>query len=197
MLNKYFNRIIIWTLLILLLSIATYFNRSIFVQSLEDEITELKADENSLKNQLTFKSAQINLYNSVYYDNSEIEHMIPTGYNELDVINYYIKRPVEISPVSGKLINYTITRNIKPEQLKLSNNVEGTKINATIEFDDPTLDCEVQIERYIQTLQNTVRSVYLSQISYSKPSEGIDKNQFVYVVQIEYYIFNYLESSTK
>jgi hypothetical protein len=183
--RKYLNRIVVWGLLIVALSFGTYYATKFFLDPLDNTILDLQKEQTDIQRDITMITSQINRYNTLYFEENKINVMIPKGYQQLDIENKYVKKPVQIDTVKGTLQNYTITNNVKPEHLKLSNNIAGVKITAAVQFE--TMD---QVVNYVYELHNSARSVYINQLTYNLPSEGA-KDPFTYTVQIEYFVFYY------
>lgn len=189
MIRKYLKRIITWTILTLILGVVTYFSRQAVINPIHEEIAAKERKNRDLQQQIQFIERQINNYQNTFFDYYEMKKLIPDGgINELDerleILDNYVKKPVAVA--KGTLNSQNITFRQKPAQLKLSNNVEGVKVTATVEF--KTFQ---QVEAYLAELHNTMRLVYIDKVNFNLPTENTNMEEFVHLVTIEYYLFYY------
>jgi hypothetical protein len=188
MFRRYFNRIVVWSIMIAAFTGLTIYGRGVFIDSVKDDIIKLKSQEQQLLQTEQNLIININRYNVDYFEVNKLSQLIPTGYSQIDFENYYIKKPVRIDGVNGILNNYTITNNVKPEYLNLSRDLVGTRVSAIIEFQS-----EQHIYNYIQELYDSAVLIYVQDINFSLPSENtiINDTDFKYILQIQYFVFNY------
>ncbi len=184
--NKYLQRFLVWTLLIVVLSLVTYNNYRIFiVNGIKQEIEEEKKlgkeyDGNNGKIQIVLK--QIENYNKNVYDDNKFSLFIPDGYDNRDITLNYVQRPLLNS--GGELTSsISITEEMPEINWSSSSNkkdIKGIKISIMFNIDINNLDL------YLAELQNSVRLIYIDDFKYTLPS---DNDQSIIKVNMSYYLF--------
>lgn len=194
MIRKYFKRIFAWGLLITVLTFASIYGRRLVIEPMDQEILELEQKQKNLEFRVLSIKTQINRYTVDYLDNGAINSRIPTGYDQLRMENFYVKKPATIDRVNGNLVNYTITNDSKPANLSLSNDVRGVRVTTTVEF-----QTEEQIYNYLAELHQSIRAVYVDTINFNLPGEEQEnrKEPYKYTVQLTYYTFYYQSAAKK
>lgn len=181
--KKLLSRVLVWSLLIIGLTLVTFYSHTIFVKSLEDKIVELKRIEQSTKSDILILNAQIERYNDSLYDNNKLLLMIPDEESNNNIQQKYILRPLNVADAS--MISFSIS-DTTPKNLNLSSDVRAKKVLLKFEVDDVD-----QLYSFINELYDSIRCVYFGNINYKLPGEKelLSGNTKKIVVQIEYFLF--------
>lgn len=186
--KKYVTRVLVWFLLVLVLSVITYYNRVLFINPLNQTITNLEQKEKTQLATLEDINDKIDEYNLKVYDDNTIKQMIPEDYNENEALKFFVYRPINLS--EAKLLSVD-TEDKMPENINWSNSksddgVMARKIMITFEIQDLS-----KLSKFIDELAESVRFVYFGNINFTLPGEkGYDSSETKPIkITMDYYLF--------
>lgn len=186
--KKYVTRVLVWFLLVLVLSVITYYNRVLFINPLNQTITNLEQKEKTQLATLEDINDKIDEYNLKVYDDNTIKQMIPEDYNENEALKFFVYRPINLS--EAKLLSVD-TEDKMPENINWSNSksddgVMAKKIMITFEIQDLS-----KLSKFIDELAESVRFVYFGNINFTLPGEkGYDSSETKPIkITMDYYLF--------
>ncbi len=185
--KKYVIRLLIWFLLVVILSIFTYYNKVLFINPLNQSITDLEQKEKIQLSTLEDINNKIFEYNLKLYDDNTIKQMIPDEYDENETLQFFVYRPINLA--EAKLLGIN-TEDVMPENINWSNSksddgVMAKKIMITFEIQDMS-----NLSTFIDELAESVRCVYFGNINFTLPGEkGLISTETKIKITMDYYLF--------
>ncbi len=195
--RKYFYRALVWILLIVGLTLVTFFNYRMFItNSVKKDIAreETVAQQyDGTTGQIQMLITKINNYNNKVYDDNTYTQMIPLGYDDKEIILDYVERPILLSNAS--LISIGLKDNTMPTNIKWSStgsakDIKGVQITVSFKIADIS-----DLTKYIDELQTSVRCVYFGDLSYTLPAN--DAQDSSVTIKMIYYVFYNDTETTK
>ncbi|MDF2698519.1 MAG: hypothetical protein K0Q49_75 [Haloplasmataceae bacterium] len=190
--RKYITRILVWALLVIILSVGSFYLRLLLIQPLNTQIENLSKKKIDTEQTIKLLETQLNNFNNITYNNNEISLMVPLNLDIDEIEQKYVLRPVYMLDLI--LNDYNISDGA-PTNLLLSKDIGSKKITVdfTIEKDEIT-GLEIgPLYDYINELYASQRSVYFGNFTYKQQGELMPGKEPMSSINVtlEYYLFYY------
>ncbi len=185
MMNKNLYRSLVWTVLVVILSFATYYiYKSTITNSIKLQIEQEKAaleEYTGGVGKIDLINLNIARYRRYVIEDNKYSYYIPDGLNLQEILMHYVERPILLS--DAELITVADSTDV-PKSIDLAGypDVKAVKLNVNFYVDDLS-----ELYKYIEELQNSVRLIYIGSIRYVLPAPGSTNTKIR--VTMEYYLF--------
>lgn len=185
MMNKNLYRSLVWTVLVVILSFATYYiYKSTITNSIKLRIEQEKAaleEYTGGVGKIDLINLNIARYRRYVIEDNKYSYYIPDGLNLQEILMHYVERPILLS--DAELITVADSTDV-PKSIDLAGypDVKAVKLSVNFYVDDLS-----ELYKYIEELQNSVRLIYIGSIRYVLPAPGSTNTKIR--VTMEYYLF--------
>jgi len=185
MMNKNLYRSLVWTVLVVILSFATYYiYKSTITNSIKLQIEQEKAaleEYTGGVGKIDLINLNIARYRRYVIEDNKYSYYIPDGLNLQEILMHYVERPILLS--DAELITVADSTDV-PKSIDLAGypDVKAVKLSVNFYVDDLS-----ELYKYIEELQNSVRLIYIGSIRYVLPAPGSTNTKIR--VTMEYYLF--------
>lgn len=185
MMNKNLYRSLVWTVLVVILSFATYYiYKSTITNSIKLQIEQEKAaleEYTGGVGKIDLINLNIARYRQYVIEDNKYSYYIPDGLNLQEILMHYVERPILLS--DAELITVADSTDV-PKSIDLAGypDVKAVKLSVNFYVDDLS-----ELYKYIEELQNSVRLIYIGSIRYVLPAPGSTNTKIR--VTMEYYLF--------
>lgn len=182
--SKNIYRSFVWTLLIVVLSFATYYiYKSVITNSIKLQIEQERAaleEYTGGLGKIDLINLNISRLNRYVIEDNKYSHYIPDGLNRQEILLNYVERPILLS--DAELISFSDSIDL-PKSLNLSSfeDIKAVKISINFYVDDLE-----ELNTFLAQLQGSVRLIYIGSIRYTLPTGGSNNK---IRVTMEYYLF--------
>ncbi|NLC94329.1 MAG: hypothetical protein GX676_01405 [Bacilli bacterium] len=183
--NKNLYRSLVWTVLVVILSFATYYiYKSTITNSIKLQIEQEKAaleEYTGGVGKIDLINLNIARYRRYVIEDNKYSYYIPDGLNLQEILMHYVERPILLS--DAELITVADSTDV-PKSIDLAGypDVKAVKLSVNFYVDDLS-----ELYKYIEELQNSVRLIYIGSIRYVLPAPGSTNTKIR--VTMEYYLF--------
>lgn len=185
MMNKNLYRSLVWTVLVVILSFATYYiYKSTITNSIKLQIEQEKValeEYTGGVGKIDLINLNIARYRRYVIEDNKYSYYIPDGLNLQEILMHYVERPILLS--DAELITVADSTDV-PKSIDLAGypDVKAVKLSVNFYVDDLS-----ELYKYIEELQNSVRLIYIGSIRYVLPAPGSTNTKIR--VTMEYYLF--------
>lgn len=185
MMNKNLYRSLVWTVLVVILSFATYYiYKSTITNSIKLQIEQEKAaleEYTGGVGKIDLINLNIARYRRYVIEDNKYSYYIPDGLNLQEILMHYVERPILLS--DAELITVADSTDV-PKSIDLAGYPDVKAVKLTVNF---YVDDLSELYKYIEELQNSVRLIYIGSIRYVLPAPGSTNTKIR--VTMEYYLF--------
>lgn len=185
MMNKNLYRSLVWTVLVVILSFATYYiYKSTITNSIKLRIEQEKAaleEYTGGVGKIDLINLNIARYRRYVIEDNKYSYYIPDGLNLQEILMHYVERPILLS--DAELITVADSTDV-PKSIDLAGYPDVKAVKLTVNF---YVDDLSELYKYIEELQNSVRLIYIGSIRYVLPAPGSTNTKIR--VTMEYYLF--------